>query len=179
MKDMPSKKKDADTNFPRPADARTLQPPDGEMSPAACTLKRALDGNEKLTETTLSKSLNAACALLAKYLAAQTGTITPGQIAALPDFLFELALFAGWLPALPIGPGFTAEEPDDDHVCLGSEVVHRTFREQFVALIQETVSVQPFRWESSAVIAGMKLCGSVMKRGCPGGPSERNLASRR
>ena len=29
------------------------------------------------------------------------------------------------------------------------------------------------------VFAGMKLCGSVMRKACPGGPSARNLASRR
>lgn len=139
LKEMPANPKDADTKLPKPADARKLERPDAQTSPAASTLKHALDGSAKLTETTLSKSLNAACAALANYLQAHTEAITLDQLANLPDFVFELALFAGWLPGIPIGPGYITEEPDADHVMLGNQIVDRTFREQFVALIQETL----------------------------------------
>ena len=122
-------------------------------TPALCSGRKCqAHGDDALQEP------DAACALLAKYLAAHTGTITPGQIAALPDFVFELALFAGWLPEIPIGSGWiTDEELDADHVVLGQEVVHRNFREQFVALIQETLDeVKLYDEEEGTPLLGTK-----------------------
>jgi len=99
-----------------------------------------MDGTRKLPKTTLEKGLNVACAGFANFLEAATGKeITTEQLATLPDAVFEFALFAGWLPEIPIGPGYSLEQPDADHVMLGGEIVTRTFRDEFVALIQGTL----------------------------------------
>jgi len=99
-----------------------------------------MDGKRKLTKTTLAKGLNVTCAGFANFLEAATGKeITTEQLAKLPDAVFEFALFAGWFPEIPIGPGYSLEEPDADHAMLGGEIVARTFRDEFVALIQETL----------------------------------------
>ena len=99
-----------------------------------------MDGKRKLTKTTLGKSLNVVCAGFANFLEAATGKeIAVEQLAKLPDAVFEFALFAGWFPEIPIGPGYSLEEPDANHAMLGGEIVTRTFRDEFVALIQRTL----------------------------------------
>jgi len=101
---------------------------------------KGMDGTRKLPKTTLAKGLNVACAGFANFLEAATGKeITAEQLAKLPDAVFEFALFAGWLPEIPIGPGYRMEEPDADHVMLGGSVVTPTFRDAFVAVIQKTL----------------------------------------
>jgi hypothetical protein len=98
-----------------------------------------MDAKRKLTKTTLGKGLNVACAGFANFLEAATGKeIAVEQLAKLPDAVFEFALFAGWLE-IPLGPGYSLEEPDADHAMLGGEIVTRTFRDDFVALIQKTL----------------------------------------
>ena len=108
-----------------------------------------MDGNAKLTNTTLRQSLNVACAKLAHYLEAETGEITAKQISVLPDATFDLAVYAGWIPE-PTGDQDwpLTKELDADRVWLGQFVVRRTFREEFIALIQETLDeVEPYNEE--------------------------------
>lgn len=108
-----------------------------------------MDGNAKLTKTTLAKSLSSVCALLAQYLEHQTGEITPSQIAALPDYVFEVAVWAGWLPEpYPYHRPPPLKDQGPENVALGSYDVHCSFREEFVALIQETLDeLEPWNAE--------------------------------
>ena len=61
-----------------------------------------MDGTEKLTQSTLADSLNAACEAMAEYMAWDSDTITENDIEALPDYVFNLAVAANWLPNLQI-----------------------------------------------------------------------------
>ncbi len=97
-----------------------------------------MDGNDKLADSTLFKSLNATCGMLIVMLESLSEDITAEQIAQLPDYVFNVAVNAGWIPE-PIG-GPSGNVLDSDHVCLGWWVVRRTYREEFVALIQEALS---------------------------------------
>jgi hypothetical protein len=108
-----------------------------------------MDGNQKLTNSTLVRSLNAACASFANFIEAETGEITAKQIAALPDAVFNLAVYAEWLPEPPDDHEWPLQEDlDADHVWLGQFVVERTFREEFTALIQETLNeLEPYNAE--------------------------------
>lgn len=108
-----------------------------------------MDGNQKLTTSTLVRSLNAACASFANFIEAATGEITAKQIAALPDAVFNLAVYAGWLPE-PTGEHDwpISKDLDSNHVWLGQFVVEHTFREEFIALIQETLDeLEPYSAE--------------------------------
>src|ERR1035441_5792540 len=108
-----------------------------------------MDGNAKLAHTTLSKSLNVACKMFAYYRQNETGEITAEQIASLPDVVFNLAVGAGWLPEPTDQDNWSPlTELDADHVWLGNFVVHPTFRQQFVALLSESLSeIEPWSRE--------------------------------
>ncbi len=104
-----------------------------------------MDGNSTLNTSTLAESLNAACAVLADFLECESGKITAAQIAALPDYLFNLAVLARWVPKQL---GTDEDVPLEEHeVYLGEYTVERALREEFVSLIHETLNdLQPMDW---------------------------------
>ncbi len=80
------------------------------------------------------------CEILALYLQEQTEQITAEQIGALSDYVFNVAVWADWIPeAAALKDSSVRFKLGPDEAFLGQFVVHRTFREEFVGLIQETL----------------------------------------
>lgn len=150
-----------------------------------------MDGNQKLTSSTLVRSLNAACASFANFTEAATGEITATQIAALPDAVFNLAVDAEWL-AEPKGDHDwpISKDLDSEHVWLGQFVVERTFREEFIALIQETLNeLEPYNAEighrkwleearSSMQDEELRLAADEYRRRAPAEPQKPRLTAK-
>jgi DNA-binding Xre family transcriptional regulator len=127
-----------------------------------------MDGNSTLTNSTLAESLNAACAVLADCLECQSGKLTAPQIAKLPDYLFDLAVLARWLPK---GQHIDDSVPlEDSEVVLGDYVVQRSFREEFVSLVHQTLNeLEPIDWDEIH-----RQCDEteLIRRGLLTGPTE-------
>jgi|GEM_PF-6997099 len=106
-----------------------------------------MDGSETLGNSTISQSVNAACSALAEYLGADGRSISGDDIEALPDYVFNMAVAARWLPK-PEVVADVWDDVDDGSVYLGDYLVSPETREQFVALLHDTLkSLEPFDWE--------------------------------
>jgi hypothetical protein len=103
-----------------------------------------MDGTAKLAQSTLADSLNAACAAMAQYMAWDSETITENDIEALPDYVFNLAVAAKWLPNPPDLDDSWNAITNEGYEYLGDYLVWPTYREQFVTLIRKTLNnLQP------------------------------------
>jgi hypothetical protein len=107
-----------------------------------------MDGNARLTDSTLADSLNAACVALADFYEWSGLNFTQGDIDAIPDRVFKLAIAARWMSKPKEPEDFDPFLEDESSAYLGEYPVQRTFRDEFIAIIRSTLdNLKPMDWE--------------------------------
>jgi transcriptional regulator with XRE-family HTH domain len=105
----------------------------------------SMDRDDKLANSNLFKSLNATCAMFAAILESETKEITADQIARMPDWVFNVAVHAGWIPEPD--RRWQILNPDPDYENLGHWAVRRTYRDDFLALLEVLKEIEPINEE--------------------------------
>jgi hypothetical protein len=137
LEDMPSKKKDAAPNLPKPAQANELKPPDGQMKLSNCTLQQALDS------------------AYATFASCFGGLGYPPSMKFfeedIPAMVFDLAVGAGWLPITEaaltpdelVSKGVKNQDPvykNRKLVLFGDLMIDVWYKEAFMALLEDSIA---------------------------------------
>ena len=91
-----------------------------------------MDPSDRLDQTTLGETLNAACYAIADAISGGSD-LTSRDVDRMPDHIFTLAVYAGWLPQ-PVAPTVTSET-----ATLGRYTVEQAYRDKFLAIIRESL----------------------------------------